>query len=94
MRAYSSTQPVYNPLSTPTNSRFAAALAAIREPSDASSEDGEHHHLYSPTYRGLDSFLACHSLPSNDDLLPKETRLRPPNCITPQQPARPRHRRG
>ena len=77
MRAYSSTQPLYNPLSTPTNSRFAVSLTAIREPYDASSEEGEHHHIYSSTYQGLDSFLACHSLPSNDDLPPKETRLRP-----------------
>ena len=77
MRAYFSTQPVYNLLSTPINSRFAVALTAISEPYDASSEEGEHHHLYSPTYQGFDSFLTCHSLPRNDDLPPKETRLRP-----------------
>ena len=78
MSAYFSTQALYNPLSPPINSRFAAALAATSEPYDASSEDGEHYHLYSPTYQGLDSFLACHSLLSNDDLPPRETRLRPP----------------
>ena len=77
MSAYFSTQPLYNPLSLPINSRFAAALEATSEPYDASSEDGEHHHLYSPTYQGLDSFLACHSLLINDDLPLKETRLRP-----------------
>ena len=77
MRAYFSTQPVYNPLSPPINSRFAVDLAAISERYDASSEDGKHHHLYSSIYQGLDSFLACHSLPSNDDLTPKEKRLRP-----------------
>ena len=77
MLGYISTSPVYNPLSLPINSRIAVDLAAISEPYDASSEDGEHHHLYSPTYQGLGSFLACHSLPRNDDLPPKETRLRP-----------------
>ena len=41
-----------------------------------------------PSYQGFDSFLACHSLPSNDDLPLEETRLRPPqlhiSSVTPK----------
>ena len=77
MRAYFSTQPVYNPLSTPTNSRFAAALAAISEPYGASPDKGELHQLSSTIYQAsgchvFASFLACLPLLLHDDLTPKE----------------------
>ena len=50
MRAYFSTQPVYNPLSTPTNSRFAAALAAISESSAARHRKDGDRNPNSPIY--------------------------------------------
>ena len=82
MRAYSSTQPVYNPLSTPTNSRFAAALAAISEPCETLSDKGELHQPNSFIYQAsgghvLDKFLAYPPLPFNGDLPPTDIRLGP-----------------
>ena len=67
MRAYFSTQPLYNPLSPPMNSRFAVALAAVSESSGASSEGG-HRNPNSPIYHDagcylFDSCLTC-PLPS------------------------------
>ena len=49
MRAYSSTQPLYNLLSPPINSRYAVHLAAISESSGNPSGDG-FHTLNSPQF--------------------------------------------
>ena len=67
MRVYFSTQPLYNLLSPPMNSRFAVALAAVSESSRASSEGG-HRNPNSPIYHDagcylFDSCLTC-PLPS------------------------------
>ena len=80
MRAYFSTQPVYNPLSTPINSRFAVALAAISETCEAPSDEGRHHTPSSLTYQDFrchvfDRFLPCPPLLCNDDLPLREIRL-------------------
>ena len=40
MHVYSSTQPLHNPLSLPTNWRFTAHLAPISEPSRAPLDEG------------------------------------------------------
>ena len=82
MRVYFSTQLVYNPLSTPINSRFAVALAAISEPCEAPSDEGRHHNPNSPIYQdfgcyAFDRFLACSPLLCNDDLPLREIRLGP-----------------
>ena len=79
MPTYYSTPPLYNPLSAPINSRFAVALAAIREPCEAPSDEGRHHNPNSSTYQDFrchvfDSFLARPPLPCNKNLLPKEIR--------------------
>ena len=67
MPAYSSTQPLHNPLSQPINWRFAVALAAVSESSGASSDEG-HRNPNSPIYHDagcylFDSCLTC-PLPS------------------------------
>ena len=82
MPAYSSTQPLYNPLSTPINSRLAVALAATSESYSAPSDEGGHRNPNSSTYQDFrchvchvfDSFLARPPLPCNENLLPKEIR--------------------
>ena len=79
MPAYSSTQPLYNPLSPPINSRFAVALAAPSESYGAPSDEGGHRNPNSSTYQDFrchvfDSFLARPPLPCNENLLPKEIR--------------------
>ena len=83
MRAYFTTQPLYNPLSPPINSQFADALVAISEPYEAPPDKGELHQPSSSIYQAsgchvFASFLACTPLSCNDYLPPKETRLRPP----------------
>ena len=78
MRAYFSTQPLYNLLSPPINSRFAVALAAVSESYGASS-DGDHRNPDSPSYHDadcylFDSFLTC-PLPSGKDAVnPRDLR--------------------
>ena len=67
MRAYFSTQPLYNLLSPPINSRFAVALTGISESSGTPSGDG-FHNPNPPIYqeyccRLLGSLLRC-PLPS------------------------------
>ena len=56
MPAYSSTQPLHNPLSPPINWRFAVALAAVSESSGASSDEG-HRNPNSPIYHDADCYL-------------------------------------
>ena len=78
MRAYSSTQPLYNLLSPHINSRFADTLAAISESSGAPSDEG-HHNPNSPIYQDsgcylYDSCLTCPLPACKDDLTPKTLR--------------------
>ena len=77
MRAYSSTQSLYNPLSSPINSLFADVLVAISESYEGSPDKGDLHQLSSSVYQAsgchvFDSCLACLPLLRNDDLPPKE----------------------
>ena len=77
MRAYSSTQPFYNLLSPPTNSRFAVHLSAISRSYETPPDESGHHNPNSPTCQDFhchvfDNFLACPPIPCNDDLLPQE----------------------
>ena len=63
MRSYFSTQPLYNLLSPPINSRFAVALTGISESSGTPSGDG-FHNPNPPIYqdfccRLFDSRLSC-----------------------------------
>ncbi len=76
MRAYSSTQPLYNLLSPPINSRTAVHPAAISESSGSPSGDG-FHTLNSPIYSdsGCYLFSSCLDCPLHsckDDLRPKD----------------------
>ena len=78
MRAYSSTQPIYNLLSPPINSRYAVHLAAISESCGNPSGDG-FHTLNSPIYSdsGCYLFSSCLDCPLHsckDDLRPKDLR--------------------
>ena len=71
MRAYFTTQPLYNPLSPPINSRFADALVAISEPYEAPPDKGELHQPSSSIYQAsgchvFASFLACTPLSCNE----------------------------
>ena len=82
MRAYFSTQPLYNPLSPPINSRFAVALAATSESCEALSDAGRHHTPNSLIHQDFgcyvfDGFLPCPPLLCNDDLHLREIRLGP-----------------
>ena len=82
MRAYSSTQPVYNPLSTHINWQFAVALATLSEPYKASSDVGRNHNSNSPIYQDFgcyvfDRLVACPPLFCNNDLPLREIRLGP-----------------
>ena len=91
MRAYSSTQPLYNLLSPPINSRYAVHLIAISESSGTPSGDG-FHTLNSPIYSdsGCYLFTSCLNCPlpsCKDDLRPKDLRhhllkLHHPSVIT------------
>ena len=77
MRAYFSTQYLYNPLSSPINSLFADVLVAISEPYEGSPDKGELHQLSSSIYQAsgchvFASFLTCLPLLLHDDLPPKE----------------------
>ena len=88
MRAYSSTQSLYNPLSSPINSLFADVLVAISEPTKGRPDKGELHQLSSSIYQAsgchvLASFLACLPLLRHDDLPPKE--------ICRSRPTQPQH---
>ena len=60
MHVYSSTQPLHNPLSLPTNWRFTAHLAPISEPSRAPLDEGRHS-PDSPVYQGYSCrlFVSC-----------------------------------
>ena len=76
MRAYFSTQPLYNLLSPPINSRFAVALAAVSDSSGASS-DGGHPNHNSPNYYDtscylFDSCLTCPFPSGNDAVNPRD----------------------
>ena len=78
MRAYSSTQPLYNLLTPPINSRYAVHLAAISESSGNPYGDG-FHTLNSPIYpdSGCYLFSSCLGCPlrsCKDDLRPKDLR--------------------
>ena len=81
MRAYFSTQPLYNLLSPPINSRFAVALAAFSDSSGASS-DGGRRCPNSPNYHDagcylFDSCLTC-PLPSGNDAVNPRDQSRSP----------------
>ena len=78
MRAHSSTQPLYNLLSPPINSRNAVYPAAISESSGSPSGDGLHT-LNSQIYSDSGYYLFCSCLDSplyscKDDLRPTDPR--------------------
>ena len=79
MRAYFSTQPLYNLLFPHINSRFAVHLAAISEPYGAPSDDRRHPNSSSSISQAsgchlFHNSLACPPPAWKDDLPPKERR--------------------
>ena len=78
MHAYYTSHARRNPLEATVTSRFALALAAIREFADSSSEQSNHY-LTSPIYQYtgchlFDSCLSCPLPTCKDDLHPNDLR--------------------
>ena len=78
MRAYFSTQPLYNLLSPPITSRFTVALSALSASSGAPSDEG-HRNPKPPINRDagcylFDSYLTYPLPACKDDLKPKGLR--------------------
>ena len=76
MRAYSSTQPLSNPLSAPLTSRFAAHLASISKSASAPSGDSGHN-PNSPICQDISRYLfgtclACPLPTCKGDSTPKQ----------------------
>ena len=81
MLGYISTSPLHNPLSLPTNSRFATHPVGISE-SSVSTFATSHNNEKSPASAVSDCYLfsncRLHRLPTcNEDLLPQAIRLGP-----------------